>query len=95
MTRRGSIGLAAFVAGIAAATAAFAQSTGGSYALERQVVAGGGGSSSGGAYALSGTIAQPEAHDASTGGTFALAGGFWVAADAEPSGDVLFGNGFE
>jgi len=39
---------------------------------------GGGGSSAGGAYALSGTVGQPDAGQAG-GGAYALAGGFWTA----------------
>ena len=38
---------------------------------------GGGGSSEGGAFALSGTIGQPDAGRMS-GGTFAITGGFWA-----------------
>ena len=41
-------------------------------------VDGSGGTSTGGAFRVSGTIGQPDAHYAMTGGDFALAGGFWV-----------------
>ena len=43
-------------------------------------VAGGGGESSGGSYHLDGIIGQPEAHQASHGGSFTLVGGFWGAS---------------
>ncbi len=38
---------------------------------------GGGGSSTGGDYSLAGTIGQPDAEPALTGGGYALTGGFW------------------
>jgi hypothetical protein len=41
-------------------------------------VDGGGGTSTGGAFRVRGTIGQPDAHVAMTGGDFELAGGFWV-----------------
>ena len=40
-------------------------------------VDGGGGSSSGGQYALGGTAGQFDAHIASTGGNYAVSGGYW------------------
>jgi hypothetical protein len=68
------------------------------FALPRHAIAGGGGSSSGGAFAISGTIGQPDAeplHPA-TGGVFALTGGFWPGiAPGAPAGDPIFANGFE
>jgi len=85
---------ACVAAGLPWAAAAFAQSSGGAYAMERHVVAGGGGASTGGAYALSGTIGQPEAHAVASGGGFQLSGGFWRAKAAAPA-DAVFANGFE
>ena len=67
-------------------------------AVARQVIAGGGGSSSGGIYALSGTIAQPDADplQPSTGGVYAIAGGFWPGnPPGTPTTDALFASGFE
>lgn len=68
------------------------------FALPRQVIAGGGGSSTGGAFAITGTIGQPDADplQPSTGGVFAISGGFWPAiAPAAPPGDPIFADGFE
>jgi hypothetical protein len=53
--------------------ASFAQS----YSINWYKIAGGGGTSSGGAYSLSGTIGQPDASGAMTGGNYSLTGGFW------------------
>jgi Dockerin type I domain len=59
--------------------------------LSWNTVDGGGGTSTGGSYVLGGTIGQPDAASMS-GGTFALAGGFWPAvvqscpADIAPTG---------
>lgn len=64
------------------------------YVLERHVSAGGGGAGTGGAYALSGSIAQPDAHAPSAGGAYQLSGGFWVQGAAVPA-DAVFANGFE
>jgi hypothetical protein len=61
--------------------------SGGSYDLSWSTLDGGGGTSSGGAYAVTGTIGQPDAawpvdeHGfpvfRSTGGNYSVAGGFW------------------
>jgi hypothetical protein len=48
-----------------------------SYSINWYKIAGGGGTSSGGTYQLSGTIGQPDASGAMTGGNFSLTGGFW------------------
>ena len=48
-----------------------------SYSITSFTVDGGGGSSNGGLYAVTGAIAQPDAHAASTGGAYALSGGFF------------------
>lgn len=52
-----------------------------SYSITSGKITGGGGVSSGtgpaGTFAMTGTIAQPEAHPASTGGTYSLSGGFF------------------
>jgi hypothetical protein len=45
---------------------------------------GGGGVSSGGVYSVSGTIGQPDAGSAMTGGTFSVSGGFWVGTGSTP-----------
>jgi hypothetical protein len=40
-------------------------------------ISGGGGTSTGGAYQVSGTLGQPDAGVAMSGGTYSLTGGFW------------------
>ena len=54
-------------------TLSFAQS----YSIDWFKIAGGGGTSSGGTYQVSGTIGQPDASGAMTGGNYSLTGGFW------------------
>jgi hypothetical protein len=48
-----------------------------SYGIDWFTVDGGGGTSTGGVYSISGTIGQPDAGPAMTGGNYALTGGFW------------------
>ena len=60
-----------------ASRAAFAQ-----YAIDWQTVDGGGGTSTGGVYAISGTIGQPDAGPAMTGGNYEVTGGFWALPTA-------------
>jgi hypothetical protein len=47
------------------------------YSIDWYKVSGGGGTSTGGVYAVSGTIGQPDAGGAMTGGNYSLTGGFW------------------
>jgi hypothetical protein len=47
------------------------------YSIDWHKIAGGGGTSSGGNFSLSGTIGQPDASGAMTGGSYSLTGGFW------------------
>ena len=47
------------------------------YSIDWYIIAGGGGTSTGGVYAVSGTIGQPDASGAMTGGNYSLTGGFW------------------
>ncbi len=61
------------VVGLLFPVAGFAQS----YSIDWHKVAGGGGVSTGGAYQVSGTIGQPDAGTAMTGGNYSLTGGFW------------------
>lgn len=71
----------------------------GGYDLSWNTIDGGGGASSGGAYELGGTIGQPDAGVAMTGGAYSVVGGFWPAAGpavnpcpsdiAPPSGDGI------
>ena len=55
------------------------------YSIDWYKVAGGGGTSSGGQYSLSGTIGQPDASSALTGGSYSLTGGFWSLIAAVPT----------
>jgi hypothetical protein len=48
-----------------------------SYSIDWYKIAGGGGTSIGGVYTVSGTIGQPDASGALTGGSYSLTGGFW------------------
>jgi hypothetical protein len=48
-----------------------------SYSITWYKIAGGGGTSSGGGYQVAGTIGQPDASSAMTGGNYTLTGGFW------------------
>ena len=76
---------------------AFAQS-GGTFVIQKSVIAGGGGQAVGGGFTLDGTIGQSIAGTKSTGGGFELGGGFWgggaaPAADVTVSGRVLTPDG--
>jgi hypothetical protein len=61
-----------------------------SYIIDWFSLDGGGGTSTGGAYAVSGTIGQPDAGPMS-GGVFTLQGGFWsvIAVEQTPSPPLL------
>jgi hypothetical protein len=48
-----------------------------SYSIDWYKIAGGGGTSTGGVYQVSGTIGQPDASGAMTGGSYSVTGGFW------------------
>jgi hypothetical protein len=62
-----------FTALLGGLTAAQAQS----YSIDWYKIAGGGGTSTGATYQVSGTIGQPDAGGALTGGNYSLTGGFW------------------
>jgi hypothetical protein len=47
------------------------------YSMNWYKIAGGGGTSTGATYQVSGTIGQPDASGAMTGGNYSLTGGFW------------------
>jgi len=83
---RGAAWLLAVVAGAAPAQ------SGGTLEIRRSTMDGGGGVAGNGTRVLQGTIGQ---HDAqySSGGSFALRGGFWGAPAAAE--DSLFYDGFE
>jgi hypothetical protein len=78
------LGLLALLLALAQSNLLIAAQTGGAYTLAWSTIDGGGAmSSAGGAFALSGTIGQPDAGTAS-GANYTLASGFWgsVLADA-------------
>jgi hypothetical protein len=47
------------------------------YSIDWYKIAGGGGTSTGATYQVTGTIGQPDASGAMTGGSYSLTGGFW------------------
>ena len=47
------------------------------YTVDWYKIAGGGGTSTGGTYQVSGTIGQPDASGAMSGGQYSVTGGFW------------------
>jgi len=47
------------------------------YSIDWYKIAGGGGTSTGGTYQVSGTIGQPDASGAMSGGQYSVTGGFW------------------
>ena len=53
------------------------RASGQSYSIDWYKIAGGGGTSTGAAYQVTGTIGQPDAGGAMTGGNYSLTGGFW------------------
>ena len=74
--------------------------SGGNFEVQRSVVAGGGGETAGATFLLSGTIGQSVAGSTSTGGGFAVNGGFWgtvpsgtTAARVAISGRVFTASG--
>ena len=67
-----------------------AQAMAQSYSIDWFKVAGGGGTSTGATYSVSGTIGQPDASGAMTGGKYSLTGGFWaIYAVQTPGAPVL------
>jgi hypothetical protein len=59
--------------GLLIPTISFAQN----YSIDWHEIAGGGGTSTGATYQVTGTIGQPDASGAMTGGSYSLTGGFW------------------
>jgi hypothetical protein len=61
-----------------------------SYSVDWYKVSGGGGTSTGGVFSVSGTIGQPDASDAMSGGQYSVTGGFWsLYAVQTPGAPVL------
>ena len=67
--------------------------SGGTFAIRRSTIDAGGSPSAAGAYAVTGTVGQPDARY-SEGGNYALRGGFWGAGGNVLS-DAIFTDGFE
>ena len=61
------------------------------YAIDKFAIADGGGTSTGGVYSVSGTIGQPDASRAMSGGNYSVTGGFWslIAAVQTPGAPLL------
>ena len=74
--------------------------SGGQFSITQSVIANGGASSASGQFGITGTIAQTNAGDNSTGGQFSVKSGFWqsflapTAALVSVSGRVTTANGF-
>jgi hypothetical protein len=56
------------------------------YSISWFKVAGGGGTSSNGQYTVSGTVGQPDASVAMTGGSYSVTGGFWSLFAVQTTG---------
>lgn len=74
---------------------ALSEPKGSTLTSDRSVIASGGGTSTGGVFVISGTIGQADVDplQPSTGGDFAITGGFWPTL--APTTDLMFSNGFE
>jgi hypothetical protein len=59
------------------------------YAVDWHKISGGGGVSSNGAFQISGTIGQPDAGPAMTGGPYSITGGFWALYAVQSQGAPL------
>ncbi len=82
-----------FISSVLITAIALAQPSGGDFEITKSTIDSGGGISVGGDFSLTGTIGQPDANpQISTGGSFALAGGFWANATII---DLIFKNSFE
>ena len=62
------------------------------FSIDWYKVAGGGGTSTGGVYSVSGTIGQPDASGAMSGGNYSLTGGFWslISVMQAPGAPTLY-----
>ena len=74
--------------GLLIPTISFAQS----YTIDWYKIAGGGGTSTGTTYQVTGTIGQPDASGAMTGGNYSLTGGFWslISVAQTPGAPTLY-----
>ena len=71
--------------GLLVPVSSFAQS----YTIGWYKISGGGGTSTGGVYPVSGTIGQPDASGAMTGGNYSVTGGFWSLYAVQTPGAPL------
>ena len=60
-----------------------------SYSVDWYKISGGGGTSTGGTYQASGTIGQPDASGAMSGGNYSVTGGFWSLYAVQTPGAPL------
>ena len=67
-------------------TGAWSASAQTQYQIDWSTIAGGGGTSTGGVYTVSGTVGQPDASGAMTGGSYSLTGGFWALYAVQTAG---------
>ena len=84
---------AVVVLAVAASLAAEAQSSGGTYRIDRVVIAGGGSPMSGGPYQVSGTFGQPATATLAAAG-YRMFDGFW-SSESLATSDRIFANGFD
>jgi hypothetical protein len=73
-------------AGLAAALLAVPSARTQSFSIDWHTIDGGGGTSTGSVYSVSGTIGQPDAGPAMSGGRFSLTGGFWSLVAVQTPG---------
>jgi hypothetical protein len=59
------------------------------YSIDCYKIAGGGGTSTGGVFSVSGTIGQPDASGAMTGGNYSVTGGFWSLFTVQTPGTTV------
>src|SRR5450432_2922398 len=71
--------------GLLIPTVSFAQQ----YSIDWYKISGGGGTSSNGQYTVSGTIGQPDASGAMSGGNYSVTGGFWSLFAVQTPGAPL------
>jgi len=60
-----------------------------SYSIDWYKIAGGGGTSTGGVFTVNGTIGQPDASGAMSGGSYSVTGGFWALYAVQTPGAPL------
>ena len=88
------LGACLLLVGIAAASAAASDPSGGPYVLKAARVAAGGGAVAGGTYTLNGSVGQHEATPVSVqGGSYDLEGGLRPGPSGPP--DAVFASSFE